>query len=321
MRPSSMSDAPAACRLCGATRIEPLGVIPDSDYFAGKVLAQALDGGGLWRCTSCRSMFRHPILAPADYLRLYAEAPAEAWSAGHGRLDLEIIYRLIQRRSPAPSVLDVGCGSGGFLSSLPAGVKKFGIEPSTAAAQAARGLGVAILGATPADLALEAQFDVITIIDVIEHLAEPTRTLDQLLPHLAPGGCLILSTGDPASPPWQRYFRSRFWYSCFPEHITFPSAQYFRGWQQARGLLVPEVVATRYRKLPAWHWALSFVEQVVYALSPTCIDWLGRCAEALLRRAPPRRRTRSPGSAGVFTDHQVVMIQRPSAAVIRSPAS
>jgi SAM-dependent methyltransferase len=316
-----MTDTPSVCRLCGAARIARLGVIPDSDYFAGKVLPHALDGGSLWRCTSCQSMFRHPVLTPAAYLNLYADGVAEAWSVGHGRRDLEIVRRLIAQHSVSGRVLDVGCGSGGFLASLPASVKKYGVEPSVAAARAATGLGVAILGQTPQDLPAQAQFDVITIIDVIEHVVDPAQTLDQLLPHLAPGGCLIVGTGDPTNTSWHRVFRSRFWYSCFPEHISFPSPQYFRLWQQSRGLQPPTVVRTRYRPLPMWRIALFFATQVMYALSPACIDWLGRRAQQLQRMPHPRRRLFSPGSLGVFTDHQVVMIQRPARGAIRSPAS
>jgi SAM-dependent methyltransferase len=316
-----MTEAASTCRLCGATQIARMGVIPDSDYFAGKVLADALYGGSLWRCTACLSMFRHPVLTPAAYLNLYADGVAEAWSAGRGRQDLEIVRRLIARQSRSGSVLDVGCGSGGFLATLPASVKKCGLEPSAAAARAATGLGVSILGKTTRDLPAHAQFDVITIIDVIEHVVDPAQTLDELLPHLAPGGCLIVGTGDPTNTLWHRVFRSRFWYSCFAEHISFPSPQYFRVWQQSRGLQTPTIIRTRYLQLPIWRRVLFFGAQVLYALSPACIDWLGRTAQELQRMPPPRRRLFSPGSLGVFTDHQVVMMQRPARGATRSPAS
>lgn len=316
-----MTDTPSACRLCGAAQILRLGVIPDSDYFAGKVLTHTLHGGSLWRCLACQSMFRHPILTPAAYLGLYADGVAEAWSTEGGRQDLEIIRRLVAQHGASGCVLDVGCGSGGFLSTLPTGMKKCGVEPSAAAARTATGLGVAILGQTLQDLPADARFDVITIIDVIEHVVDPTQMLDQLLPHLAPGGCLIVGTGDPTCTPWYRVFRARFWYSCFPEHISFPSPQYFRVWQQSRGLQPPSIVRTRYRRLPFWRVTMNFAAQVLYGLSPSCIDWLGRRAQELQRKPYPRGRFFSPGSQGVFTDHQVVMIRRAAGDATRSPAS
>jgi hypothetical protein len=145
--------------------------------------------------------------------------------------------------------------------------------------------------------------------------------LDQLLPHLAPGGCLIIGTGDPTNTAWHRVFRSRFWYVCFPEHISFPSPRYFQRWQQSRGLHPPVIARTRYRRLPMWRRGLFLATQMLYALSPACVDWLGRRLQQLQHLPQPRRRLFSPGSLGVFTDHQVVMIRRPTDAATQFPAS
>jgi SAM-dependent methyltransferase len=312
-----MSGDPRKCRLCGNTKIERLGVIPDSDYFAGRILPRALKGGSLWQCGACGSMFRHPVLTPAAYLHLYANGVADVWSADDGRQDLAIIRRIIAQRGNPDRMLDVGCGAGEFLSTLPGSWEKNGVEPSAAAAATAARRGVAILGQTLRDLSPQAQFDVITVIDVIEHVVDPADLLDQVLPHLAPGGCLIVSTGDPGNTLWRRVFRARFWYSCFPEHISFPSAQFFRLWQQRTGTLPPVVERTRYRRLPWWRAAIFFAVQAVYWLCPGCIDGAGRAAQWLLRVPRPHRRFFSPDALGVFTDHQVVTIL----AATRSPAS
>ena len=314
-----MTDAAVACRLCGGMRVSRLGVIPDSDFFAGRVLANAMHGGCLWQCGSCRSMFRRPILSSADYLDLYANGVAEAWSSDTGRQDLAIVREIIARKGSSGSLLDVGCGSGGFLVSLPASVQKFGVEPSIAAASLAAKLGVSILGRTLGDLPAHARFDLVTLIDVIEHVVDPAALLDEIVPHLAPGGCLIVATGDPGNALWRGILRGRFWYSYFPEHISFPSAQFFRTWQQRSGLQPPIVIRTRYRRLPLWRLVCSFVAQTGYFLSPTCINYIGRTLEWLRRMPRPHRRYFLAGGPGVFTDHQVVMIQAGQAT--RSSAS
>ena len=77
------------------------------------------------------------------------------------------------------------------------------------------------------------------MIDVIEHVTNPGELLDQALPHLTPGGTLIISTGDAGNVLWRRVFRSRFWYSSFPEHITFPSLRYFHIWHEGKDLKAP----------------------------------------------------------------------------------
>ena len=301
---------PVACRLCGDTRIRCLGAIPDSDYFAGKVLQHPIYGGHLWRCDACQSMFRHPVLRTYAYLDLYSDGAADEWSADDGRQDLAIIRRIIAQKARPGGVLDVGCGAGDFLLTLPGDLTKYGVEPSVAAAAAARKRGVSISAQTLDQLSSRAVFDVITMIDVIEHVADPRDLLDQALPHLAPGGTLIIATGDPGNAPWRRIFRSRFWYSSFPEHITFPSLRYFQIWHEGRGLHAPTTFQLKYRRIPFWQAALYFASQVAYLVSPWLLNRVGRGIECLRRAPRPRRRFFSPGAPGVFTDHQIVMIQR-----------
>jgi SAM-dependent methyltransferase len=301
---------PVTCRLCGDTRIRSLGAVPDSDYFAGRVLRSLIDGGHLWRCDACQSMFRHPILPASSYLDLYTNGVADEWSTDGGRQDLAIIRGIIAQKARPGGMLDVGCGAGDFLLTLPAELTKYGVEPSVAAAAAARKRGISILAPTLAQLSPQRGFDVITMIDVIEHVADPGDLLDQALPHLAPGGSLIIATGDTSNVLWRRVFRSRFWYSSFPEHITFPSLRYFHIWHEGRGLQAPTAVQLKYRRIAFWQAALYFVSQVVYLVSPWLLNRVARGLEWVRRAPRPRRRFFSPGAPGVFTDHQIVMIQR-----------
>jgi SAM-dependent methyltransferase len=312
---------PAACRLCEATRIKCLGAIPDSDYFAGRVLRDPIHGGRLWKCDSCQSMFRHPVLPNSEYLRLYRNGTEDEWSADVGRQDLATIRRIIAEKGSPCGVLDVGCGAGDFLLTLPSDLARYGVEPSVAASAIARKRGVSILAPTLDGLSPTASFDVITLIDVIEHVVEPGALLDAALSHLAPGGSLIIATGDPSNVPWSRVFRSRFWYSSFPEHITFPSLKYFYIWHEGKGLRAPTAEKLRYRRMPFWKTAIYFASQAVFLASPSLLSLVGRRIDGLRRAPKPRRRFFSPGAPGVFADHQIVTIQSPSArSVAMSPA-
>jgi SAM-dependent methyltransferase len=305
-----MNLEPVACRLCGDTDIRCLGAVPDSDYFAGRVLQHPIDGGHLWRCDACQSMFRHPVLRNSAYLDLYADGAADEWGADDGRQDLAIIRGIIAQKARPGGVLDVGCGAGDFLLTLPVDLTKYGVEPSVAAAAAARKRGVSIAAPTLAQLFPQLAFDVITMIDVIEHVADPGDLLDQAMRHLTPGGSLIIATGDAGNVLWRRVFRSRFWYSSFPEHISFPSLRYFRIWHEGRGLQAPTAVQLKYRRIPFWKAALYFASQAAYLVSPWLLNRVGSGIEWLRRAPRPRRRFFSPGAPGVFTDHQIVVIQR-----------
>jgi SAM-dependent methyltransferase len=255
-------------------------------------------------------MFRHPVLQPSLYLDLYTNGAEDEWSADDARQDLVIIRRMIAQRACLGSVLDVGCGAGDFLLTLPAELMKFGVEPSTAAAAAARARGVSVLSPTLAQLSLQATFDVITMIDVIEHVADPGELLDQALSHLAAGGHLIVATGDAGNVLWRRIFRSRFWYSSFPEHITFPSLRYFHIWHEGKGLQAPTSVQLKYRRIPFWRVVAYFASQLAYLVSPWLMNGVAKGMEWLSRAPRPRRRFFSPGAPGVFTDHQIVVLRR-----------
>jgi SAM-dependent methyltransferase len=294
------------CRLCLGSRLSCLGPIPDSDFFAGRVLEQPIPGGKLWLCKECGSMVRHPLLSPEAYRQLYENGADDVWTAKGARNDLRVIREQIAQCISAKTVLDVGCNTGEFLLSLPARVQKFGLEPSTAAGAMAAKSGICIVGRTLEDLPTDAVFDIITIIDVVEHVADPNKLMDYALAHLAPGGSLIVATGDPSNVWWRRLFRSRFWYSAFPEHISFPSARALALWAKSHGLDSPIVQRIRYRPLPLWMSAAFACQMLVYWVSPKLLNVIGRGIERLQHPSPPRRRYFSPGAPGVLIDHQVI---------------
>jgi SAM-dependent methyltransferase len=298
------------CRLCGALDVKDLGEIPDSDYFSGRVLAESIRGGQLFRCGECRSMFRHPVLPASKYLELYNAGKPTQWSGGTGRQDLGIIKSILTAGSRT-KILDVGCGTGDFLCSLPVEYRKCGIEPSGAARHAAA-RGIEIIGAEIKDLADGELFDVITLIDVIEHVADPLALLDDVGAHVSPGGLIIVSTGDPDFPMWRRFFRARYWYVGFPEHISFPSAFLFGMWCKKNHAVACDAIATRYQLLGRGRLALNFFMQMAFYVSPAAFSWVGRLVD-LVRGAPkPRRRTFCPGVPGLFIDHHVLIIETSS---------
>lgn len=91
------------------------------------------------------------------------------------------------------TVLDVGCGAGGFASHFPPGVEVWGVEPTSAGDEAAtrlhrvlRGLYQEVAAELP-----DAHFDVVVCNDVIEHMSDPGSFLDSIRSKLAPGGRLV----------------------------------------------------------------------------------------------------------------------------------
>jgi len=105
------------------------------------------------------------------------------------------------------SALDVGCGAGLLcepLARLGASVTGVDAAPELiAAAQAhAAGQGLAINYRAAGVEELAGRFDLVTAMEVIEHVAAPAAFLRSLADRLAPGGLLILST--PNRTAWSR---------------------------------------------------------------------------------------------------------------------
>jgi 2-polyprenyl-6-hydroxyphenyl methylase/3-demethylubiquinone-9 3-methyltransferase len=105
------------------------------------------------------------------------------------------------------SALDVGCGAGLLAEPLARmGAKVTGIDAAAeliaAAGAHAEMIGLAIDYRAGDLFDLEGQFDLITCMEVIEHVADPAAFVAVLSRRLAPGGLLIMST--PNATGWSK---------------------------------------------------------------------------------------------------------------------
>ena len=97
------------------------------------------------------------------------------------------------------TALDVGCGAGLLAEPLARlGAKVTAVDAAPELIDAARahavGQGVDIDYRATAVEQIEGQFDLVTSMEVIEHVADPAAFLKALAARLAPDGLLILST-------------------------------------------------------------------------------------------------------------------------------
>lgn len=108
---------------------------------------------------------------------------------------------------PQAQILEAGCGSGGNLAMLAAFGSVCAMELSDSARQKAqaRGIGVVQEGKLPQGIPFQGQrFDLIALLDVLEHLDEDVEALKALGSRLAPNGRLLLTV--PANPwLWSRH--------------------------------------------------------------------------------------------------------------------
>lgn len=105
------------------------------------------------------------------------------------------------------TALDVGCGAGLLAEPLARlGAHVTGIDAAPELIEAARThagqSGLAIRYVAGEVAALGGRFDLVTALEVIEHVADPPAFVATLADRLAPGGLLIMST--PARTGWSR---------------------------------------------------------------------------------------------------------------------
>lgn len=130
-----------------------------------------------------------------------AEIDAEHWWFAARR---DIIARLIERQAglgPKARILEVGAGTGSNLELLMRYGRVDAIEPDDQArALASARSGIAVKGGLlPDGVELEdGAYDLIVLLDVLEHIPDDLGTLAALRGKLRPGGRLLVTV--PASP-------------------------------------------------------------------------------------------------------------------------
>jgi 2-polyprenyl-6-hydroxyphenyl methylase/3-demethylubiquinone-9 3-methyltransferase len=107
----------------------------------------------------------------------------------------------------AKTALDVGCGAGLLSEPLTRlGAKVTAVDAAPELIEVARahakGQGLSIDYRAVGVEAVDGKFDLVTSMEVIEHVADPQSFIDCLAKRLSPGGLMILST--PNKTAWSR---------------------------------------------------------------------------------------------------------------------
>jgi len=120
-------------------------------------------------------------------------------------------------------LLDVGCSSGTFIAAAASlGVRAEGVEPMAGPVTAARAAGLTVHQGYLETLGLPAHsFDVVSLLEVIEHVPTPLALLQACRRVLVPGGLVVIRTGNAAS--WTVAFMGPRWDYFCPAigHISF----------------------------------------------------------------------------------------------------
>jgi SAM-dependent methyltransferase len=167
------------------------------------------NGCDVLQCSTCglgRTLARD--FAPERYYTedyfsgVHADGYADYRGSEHIlRREFAHTVRFIRKFRDGGRLLDVGCAYGFFLKEAQPFYDVSGIEIAADAAAFCRTRGLHTVTGMADDktLASLGVMDVIVMLDVIEHLPDPRQTLAQCCEHLAPGGIIVITTGDFAS--------------------------------------------------------------------------------------------------------------------------
>lgn len=137
----------------------------------------------------------------AQVFERMAELDSSHWWFVARRKILETLIRREVRPPSGAHILEIGCGTGHNLAML----SKFGrveaaeLDP-TARALAEQRLGRTVHEAALPDLSVwpESHFDLVALLDVLEHVPDDRSALEAILERLKPGGALLVAV--PANP-------------------------------------------------------------------------------------------------------------------------
>jgi SAM-dependent methyltransferase len=198
------------CEACGLGRAEAKRFDPaeyyTSDYFSGKRPDGYADYLG------AEPVLRREFAQTISFIRKFRSS---------GRL------------------LEVGCAYGFLLGEAKGHFDVVGIELAEPAAEHCRRSGLQVLTGSADDKLLRdlGLFDVIVMLDVIEHLPSPKDTISLLARHLNPKGIIVITTGDFGALS-ARLAGSRWRLMTPPQHLWFFSLESMRRLATSIGLKV-----------------------------------------------------------------------------------
>lgn len=217
--------------MCESSEASQVATGLDFEYFSCD------DSFAMHQCKLCGNIYLNPrptqdelsVIYPSTYYSYnYSDAVHPLARMAKDFLDSRKIRKWVSflKKKTDLCVLDVGCGDGRYLKLLHErhGVPKdqlFGVEMSEKQIACLNSDGFRGFYGTLSEVAgalKHNQFDLIVLLQVLEHLPEPLKDMQTLAGMLRPGGVLIVETPNTNSVDF-KLFKRRYWGGYhFPRH-------------------------------------------------------------------------------------------------------
>jgi SAM-dependent methyltransferase len=255
-------DGKQVCPVCGNTATAPFANARDVEYYTSDTIYLYL------ACERCKSVFLEK--PPADQLdkiyptNYYSYAPSPQLTSLTERvksfLDARLFRKLLSKLSgDRLRILDVGGGSGWLLSTLkkvsPRVAETHEIDINERARAEAEAAGHVFHCDRVEDFQSNDSFDLILLLNLIEHVADPAAILKRMQGLLSPGGLILIKTPNVDTLDC-RIFRHHNWggFHC-PRHFVLFNRESLLGLGNRCGLQAAEARYTQ----GAPQWACSIL--------------------------------------------------------------
>lgn len=229
------------CNLCGGSNARELYNRPlTADSLSADCAAttdEFRDYGRIVECRDCGLAYTNPRPTAETLLKGYGSCVDETYTqeSSSRSINAHISLSVIKRFITSGKLLEIGSSTGYFLNAARTDFAVTGLEPSAWACAIAKErfrLDVTCGSAETAGFTKES-FDVVAMIDVIEHLCDPRATLERVTQWLKPGGILYLVTPDIGSLS-AKILRGS-WWGLRPAHIYYYDQKTMKALLEAAG--------------------------------------------------------------------------------------
>lgn len=256
------------CWVCGATRQRLVRKSTVAAPLSSKMFsitdAHYGQTGAIYQCQECGFRQCDDLGSVLDFYEELEDKDYEASRAERARQARRIL-QTVHTSHPAGRLLDVGAGSGILVEeAMNLGYVAEGVEPSKWLYNKAVERGLRVHHGILPEVKIEPPYDVVTLIDVIEHVSDPVGLLKEAREVMAEDGLGIVITPDVGSLT-ARLMGHRWW------HYRVAHIGYFN-----RATLKLALAKANLKPLfivrPRWYFSMAYLIERVKVYLPRMLN-------------------------------------------------